>query len=181
MKTIINIKSLLIFLSLVVLLFGSCKAGDKLGSLNQDSQISGGSVSNRINTSLPIWNVKHYTIPEEYWGKYQYLDEDGNLGIATVTSKDITLYYKDDDGNLQVSEYFHVFDKNARHWGDNNRSCWSWPPLYSGDNYINKYKNDFRLSIIPPDIIRFERNEKGQRVLFFNRGFDYVHEDDMNK
>ena len=180
MKTIINLKALLIFLSLVVLLMGSCKAGDKLGSVNQDSQISGGSVSNSLNTSLPIWNVKHYTIPEEYWGKYQYLDEDGNLGIATVTSKDIT-FYNEDDSSFRVWAYFHVFDKNARHWGDDNWSCWSWPPLYSGDNYINKYKNDFRLSILPENIITFNRNEKEQRVLFFNRGFDYVHEDDINK
>ena len=180
MKTIINLKTLLIFLSLVTLILGSCKAGDKLGSVNQDSQISGGSVSNRINTSLPIWNVNYSPIPKEYWGKYQYLDEDGNLGIATVTGRDITFYHED-DSSFRVWAYFHVFDKNTRHWGDNNRSCWSWPPLYSGDNYINKYKNDFRLSILPEEFIIFNRNEKEQRVLFYNMVGSYVHEDDMNK
>ena len=92
MKTIINLKVLLSLLSLVVLILGSCKAGDKLGSVNQDSQISGGSVSNRINTSLPIWNVNYSPIPKEYWGKYLDLDVYGYRVISTVTSKDITLY-----------------------------------------------------------------------------------------
>ena len=180
MKTIINLKTLLSLLSLVVLLFGSCKAGDKLGSVTQDSQISGGgnsgeSVSNGLNTSLPIWNAKHSPIPEEYWGKY--LEDDYYYGwIITVTGRDITFYYED-DGNLHVWRYFHVFDKDTGHWEDNS---WSWP-FYNGDNYINKYKNDFRLSIPPEEIIRFNRNEKGQRVLFYNKLGSYVHEDDMNK
>ena len=185
MKTIINLKTLLSILSLVVFLLGSCKAGDKLGSVTQDSQISGGgensgeSVSNGLNTSLPIWNVKHSPIPEEYWGKY--LDLEGNH-IATVTGRDITFYYEDYDGNLKVWEYYHVFDKKAEYQGNNT---WWWPYFYRGNNYINKYKNDFRFSIPPDDqIITFERNEKGQRVLFYNRlghYFNYFHEDDINK
>ena len=198
-----HLKIFLSFLSLVALLLGSCKVGDKLGSETQDSQINGGIAintdipswstnissayegsqisykkTNDINTSFPSWSTNVTSIPEEYRGKYQYLDEDGYRSIATVTERDITLYYKDDDGNLQVSEYFHVFDKNAEYWGDNN---WSWPPSYRGDNYVNKYKNDFRITPLPDYIMKFKRNEKGQRVLFFNRGFDYVHEDDMNK
>ena len=88
------------------------------------------------------------------------------------------MYYKDDDGNFHVGGYFHVFDKKARHWGDNN---WSWHPSYRSDSYINKYKNDFRITPLPDYIMTFKRNEKGQRVLFFNRGFDYFHEDDVNK
>ena len=186
-----HLKIFLSFLSLVVLLLGSCKAGDKLGSVTQDSQNqvsqisdgenSGESVSNGLNTSLPIWNVKHSPIPEEYWGKYQYLGEGWYIRIATVTSKDITFSYKDDDGSFHVGEYFHVFDKNAKHWGDNNRSCWSWHPSYRGDNYINKYKNDFRISLAPDYIMEFERNEKGQRVLWYNESGSYVHEDDINK
>ena len=180
-----HLKIFLILLSLAVLLLGGCKVRNKLGSVTQDSQISGGgnsgeSVSNGLNTSLPIWNVKYFPIPEEYWGKYQYLKGDvGYQGIATVTSKDITLYYEDYDGNLRVLKYFHVFDKNAEYLEDN--TWWYWNSNYDSDNYINKYKNDFRLSMSPPDIIRFERNEKGQRVLLKHYNEIYIHEDDINK
>ena len=179
MKTIINLKTLLSLLSLAVLLLGSCKAGDKLGSVTQDSQISGGeSVSNSLNTSLPIWNVNYSPIPKEYWGKYLDLDVDGYRGIATVTSKDITLYYSGSDGNFHVGGYFHVFDKNAKYRGNNT---WHWNWNYRGDNYINKDKNDFRLSPAPEYIMTFKRNEKEQRVLFCTMVGSYVHEDDMNK
>ena len=192
MKTVINLKTLLSILSLVVLLFGSCKAGDKLGSVTQDSQNqvsqisdgenSGESINNEINTSLPIWNSGAHFIPQEYRGKYYCEFYIYNSYTATVTDRDITLYYKDDNGNLQVEAYFHVFDKKAEYQGNNH---WSWPRFYLGDNYINKYKNDFRFSIPPDDddyIITFKRNEKGQRVLFYDKlGFDYFHEDDMNK
>ena len=198
-----HLKIFLSFLFLVALLLGSCKVGDKLGSETQDSQISGEIVintdipswstnissayegsqisyekTNDINTSFPSWSTNVTSIPEEYRGKYQYLGGDGYLRITTVTERDITLYYKDDDGNLQVSEYFHVFDKKAEYWGDNT---WSWHPSYRGDNYINKYKNDFRISPGPDYIMRFKRNEKGQRVLWYNESGSYVHEDDMNK
>ena len=63
------LKIFLSFLSLVALLFGSCKVGDKLGIVTQISQISGGgnrgeNASNGLNTSLPIWNVSILLFPK---------------------------------------------------------------------------------------------------------------------
>ncbi|WP_432632491.1 hypothetical protein [Brachyspira sp.] len=205
-----HLKIFLSFLSLVVLLLGGCKVRNKLGSETQDSQISGEIVintdipswstnisstyegsqisyekTNDINTNFPSWSTNVASIPEEYWGKYQYLDGNGYQGIAAVTrkGKDITLYYKNDDGNLQVTAYFYVFDKKAEYKGNNT---WQWLPFYwgnSGVHYINK--NDVGLS---PDteIITFERNEKGQRILktyVQGKKFNtvYVHSEDINK
>ena len=169
-------KKLLILLS-ILFAFISCKNSVSTPNYNRDNN-GGSQVSSGVNTSLPIWNVKHSTIPEEYWGKYQYLDLEGDeyRGILTVTGRDMTFSYKEDDGSFQVWAYYHVFDKNAEYLGNN---AWRYPPFYGTYDAINKYKNDFRLSIIPPDIIKFERNEKGQRVLYYE-GF-YVHEDDINK
>lgn len=64
--------------------------------------------------------------------------------------------------------------------GDNT---WHWNYDYRDDIYRDKDKYDFRTSIIPPDIKRFERNEKGQRILIMDRYYytAYVHEDDINK
>ena len=181
-----HLKIFLSFLSLAVLLFGGCKVRNKLGSVTQDSQISGGeSISNEMNTNIPIWNVNYPLIPEEYWGIYKYLEGDGYQGIAMVLRKgeDVTLYYKNDDGNLTLMACFNVFDKKAEYKGNNT---WQWLPFYwgnSGGHYINK--NDVGLS---PDteIITFERNEKGQRILKTDvqgKKFNtvYVHSEDINK
>lgn len=203
-----HLKIFLSFLSLVVLLLGGCKVRNKLGSVAQDLQISDGesvsnemntnnagktsastnageSISNEMNTNIPIWNVNYPLIPEEYWGIYKYLDGDGYQGIAMVLRKgeDVTLYYKNDDGNLTLMACFYVFDKKAEYKGNNT---WQWLPFYWGNwggHYINK--NDVGLS---PDteIITFERNEKGQRILKTDvqgKKFNtvYVHSEDINK
>ena len=205
-----HLKIFLSFLSLVVLLLGGCKVRNKLGSVAQDSQISGEIVintdipswstnisstyegsqisygkSNDINTNFPSWSTNITSIPEEYWGIYKYLDGDGYQGIAMVLRKgeDVTLYYKNDDGNLTLMACFNVFDKKAEYKGNNT---WQWLPFYWGNwggHYINK--NDVGLS---PDteIITFERNEKGQRILKTDvqgKKFNtvYVHSEDINK
>ena len=191
MKTIINLKALLIFLSLAVLLLGSCKAEDKLGSVTQDSQISGGeSVSNSLNTSLPIWNVNHSPIPKEYWGKYYYLHTKDNVNgyynngrdyndhTANVTYRTISSY----DWKGKVYHTIDVFYKETIYLGNNT---WHWN-YYSEDGYAPRLSPIFHYIVIT----KFERNEKGQRVLIENKfiGSDdnrpvniFVHEDDMNK
>ena len=171
-------KKLLILLS-ILFAFISCKNSVSTPNYKKDGN-GGSQVRGGLNTSLPIWNVNYSPIPEEYWGKYQYLEvafDYQRIRIATVTSKDITFSYKEDDGSFHAWAYFHVFDKNAEYQGNNT---WYWNWNYDRDDYINKYKNDFRLSIIPPDIINFERNEKGQRVLLY-KYYLCIHEDDMNK
>ena len=117
-------KKLLILLS-ILFAFISCK--NSVSTPNYKKDDNGGSqVSSGLNTSLPIWNVKHSPIPEEYWGKYQYLEDDYYYqGILTVTGRDITFYYKENDGSFQVWAYFHVFDKNAEYLGNN---AWQYPP-----------------------------------------------------
>lgn len=137
----------------------------------------GSQINSRKDNNLPTWNIGYTTIPREYWGKYNDLND---YYTATVTYKDITLYYKDYDGNPLEGGYFHVFDKNVEYLGDNT---WHWNYDYRDDIYRDKDKYDFRTSIIPPDIKRFERNEKGQRILIMDRYYytAYVHEDDINK
>ena len=185
MKTIINLKALLIFLSLVALLLGSCKAEDKLGSVTQDSQISGGSVSNRINTSLPIWNRGTHFIPQEYWGDYDlFQDEHSVVYRATVTHANIDFYYIVHYGDsyssylkTNITLNINVFDKNTASYSGNN--TWTRVSLISNSPFT---------SVV---IIKLERNEKGQRVLSYNYKDDigngnkytspYIHEDDINK
>ena len=179
MKTIINLKALLIFLSLVVLLLGSCKAGDKLGSETQDLPISG------KNTSFPTWNIDTHFIPQEYWGDYDlFQDEHSVVYRATVTHASIDLYYiVNYDGfyysYIKTNSTFNinVFDKNTASYSGNN--TWTRVSLISNSPFT---------SVV---IIKLERNEKGQRVLSYNYKDDigngnkytspYIHEDDINK
>ena len=166
-------KKLLILFSILFALIG-CK-NSVSAPKSEGSQIGGGG-SSRKNTNLPTWNISYTAIPQEYWGKYYMLDD---TDYAMVTYKDITLYYKDYDGNTWEGGYFHVFDKNAEYLGDNT---WHWNYYYRDDIYKDKDKYDFRTSLIPPDIKRFERNEKGQRILIMDRdNSSYIHEDDINK
>lgn len=99
MKTIINPKTLLSFLSLAILLLGSCSAGDKLGSetqgsQNQNSQIvnGGGDKVNKITTNIPTWDRGHFRSKAElagwwkahgpwngYWEANGLLDTKGNI------------------------------------------------------------------------------------------------------
>ncbi len=185
MKTIINLKALLIFLSLAALLLGSCKAGDKLGSETQDSQISGGeSVSNSLNTSFPTWDIDTHFIPQEYWGDYDlFQDEHSVVYRATVTHANIDFYYIVHYGDsyssylkTNITLNINVFDKNAEYRGNNT---WTRVSLISNSPFT---------SVV---IIKLERNEKGQRVLSYNYKDDigngneytspYIHEDDINK
>ena len=190
MKTIINLKTLLSILSLVVLLLGSCKAGDKLGSVTQDSQISGvensgESISNGLNTSLPIWNSGAYFIPQEYWGDYDlFQDKHSVVYRATVTHANIDFYYIVHYGNsyssylkTNITLHINVFDKNTASYSGNN--TWFKVSMIANSPYTSV------------SIIKLERNEKGQRVLSYNYNDDiwdgnnytapYIHEDDVNK
>ena len=169
-------KKLLILFS-ILFAFICCKNSVSAPKSEGSQIIGGGSV--RKNTNLPTWNISYTTIPQEYWGKYHDLNDYYMYYMATVTYKDITLYYKDYDGNTREGGYFLVFDKNAEYLGDNT---WHWNYYYDDDIYRDKDKYDFRTSLIPPDIKRFERNEKGQRILIMDRdNSSYIHEDDINK
>ena len=177
-------KKLLILFS-ILFAFICCKNSVSAPKSEGSQIIGGGSV--RKNTNLPTWASGAASIPKEYQGKYYYnsydsYDEDYSYDAdytATVTDKDITLYYKDYDGNTREGGYFLVFDKNAEYLGDNT---WHWNYYYDDDIYRDKDKYDFRTSLIPPDIKRFERNEKGQRILIMDRdNSSYIHEDDINK
>ena len=166
-------KKLFILLSILFAFIG-CK--NSVSTPNYEDDNGGSQVSSGLNTSLPTWNVNYSPIPKEYWGKY-YRDDD-NRYLATVTDRDINIYEKDYYGNFRIWKYYHVFDKNAEYLGDNT---WRYPPFYGVVESIDKYKSDFRYSLAFPDIIRFERNEKGQRVLEDKFNTHYIYEDDVSK
>ena len=179
-------KKLLILFS-ILFAFICCKNSVSAPKSEGSQIIGGGSV--RKNTNLPTWASGAASIPKEYQGKYYYnsydsYDEDYSYDAdytATVTDKDITLYYKDYDGNTREGGYFHVFDKNAEYFGDNS---WEWNYDYDEDIYKYRDKYDFRLSIIFPDSIHF-MSEEGRRIFYKYGGFGvkgvYIHEDDINK